>query len=331
MAANGVVRIRRILLAVLVAILLYGGVVAFSGYQAISTSLASFRWATLLGAVGLASCNYVLRFFKWQFYLRTLNVTGVSVTDSALIFLSGFVLTVTPGKVGEVFKSAVLAKTHGVPLETTAPVVIAERLTDVIAIVLLVSLGCVGFTQGIYWALAGGLAVSLLLFLIVSPAPTRWLFQKMAKSARGETWLPKLRAAHSSLLKLTSGASLGWPVVLSTVGWGLEGLALHWLLLGFSVSPALPTSLFFYATSTLAGALIPVPGGLGVTESILLEQLVNVAQVPLAIATSSMILIRFATLWWAVIVGFFSLALLRIRYPRALGGEDPSAPSTTSA
>lgn len=312
-------RIRRVLFASLLAVVLYGVVVAVSGYSDIAASLQAFGWSSFAGALALASLNYGLRFLKWQFYLRRLKISGVSVVDSALIFLSGFVLTVTPGKVGEVFKSAVLAQTHGVPLERTAPIVIAERLTDVIAIVLLVAIGCVGFAGGYFWALAGAVAVGALLFAIIAPGPAVWFFAWLAQSSRGARLLPKLRAAHESLLVLTSGSSLVWPVCLSVVGWGLEGLALHGILLGFSVSPALPASLFFYSTSTLAGALVPVPGGLGVTESILLEQLVNVAEVPLAAATASMLLIRFATLWWAVAVGFVALGLLRLRNPKSLG------------
>jgi hypothetical protein len=53
------------------------------------------------------------------------------------------------------------------------------------------------------------------------------------------------------------------------------------------------------------------------------EQLVHLGNVPVGIATSSMILVRFATLWWAVAVGFAALGILRARYPR-LGGVDPN-------
>ncbi|MDP9000066.1 MAG: lysylphosphatidylglycerol synthase domain-containing protein, partial [Myxococcota bacterium] len=73
---------------------------------------------------------------------------------------------------------------------------------------------------------------------------------------------------------------------------------------------------FVYATSTLAGALVPVPGGLGVTETSLQVQLQG--QVTPATSTAAMILVRFATLWFAVLVGFLSLAVLKRRYPGLL-------------
>jgi hypothetical protein len=31
-----------------------------------------------------------------------------------------------------------------------------------------------------------------------------------------------------------------------------------------------------------------------------------------------MILVRFATLWWAVLVGFAALAILRVRFPKLM-------------
>jgi uncharacterized membrane protein YbhN (UPF0104 family) len=91
-------------------------------------------------------------------------------------------------------------------------------------------------------------------------------------------------------------------------------------------------SIFFYATATLAGAIIPVPGGLGVTEVMIQEQLVQLGHVAPGAATAAMILVRFATLWWAVLVGFGALALLRTRYKGLFAaGADSPAPERLSA
>ncbi|HWO08345.1 MAG TPA: lysylphosphatidylglycerol synthase domain-containing protein, partial [Polyangiaceae bacterium] len=123
---------RQLLFGLLLGVLLYGGVVAYTGMRQVQAVLGSFHWGAFAAALGLASANYVFRFAKWQFYLRRLGLGHVPPGDSLMVFLSGFVLTITPGKLGEVFKSAVLARTHQVPVERTAPIVVAERLTDVI-------------------------------------------------------------------------------------------------------------------------------------------------------------------------------------------------------
>jgi uncharacterized protein (TIRG00374 family) len=314
--------LRRLVWAMLIGVALYGAFVVYAGYRDIHSSLASFRWSAFALALLLASANYGLRFLKWQYYLARLQIRGVSRSDSLLLFLSGFVLTVTPGKVGEVFKSALLAQTHGIPAARTAPIVVAERLTDVIAVIVLILIGSAGFAGGMAWAFAGMAAVAAGLVFIMWPLPMARLIGWLERRpGRAERLAPKLKEAWDSLRIVAGPGALLVPTLLSIVGWGAEGLALYGLLWGFATPAPLPLTVFFYATATLAGAIVPVPGGLGVAESMIQQQLVHLGGVPQAPATSAMILIRLATLWWAVVVGFIALALLRARYPKLLRSE----------
>ncbi len=111
------------------------------------------------------------------------------------------------------------------------------------------------------------------------------------------------------------------PAVLSIGAWSLECIvALGRPARLRAVDTALGLSTFFYATSTLAGALVPVPGGLGVTETSLQAQMQELGHVAATASTAAMILVRFATLWFAVLVGFVALSLLKRRHPYLLGG-----------
>jgi len=320
--------LRRLVPVLLLGMALYGAFVAWSGWREVQASLADFRWTAFVMAVGLATLNYALRILKWEYYLARLGVRGIPKLDSALVFLSGFVLTVTPGKVGEVFKSAVLSQIHGVPAARTAPIVIAERLTDVIGVVLLIALGSIGFEGGLEWAVAGAVLVALGLGVILWHRPLEWGVSLVARGpARMRPLAPKLAQAVESLRVVASPGALLVPALVSVVAWGCEGVALHVLVAGFGVQSSLPLAVFFYSTATLAGAVIPVPGGLGVTESMLQQQLVRLGAIPLGVATTGMILVRMATLWWAVTVGFVALGLLKLRHPRLLaaGSETPGA------
>ena len=314
-------RTRRLVTALLLGVALYGVAIAYTGFRDIRDSLSAFRWGAFLAAVGLASTNYFLRFLRWDYYLKLLRVEGVDKSDSLLLFLSGFVLTISPGKVGEVFKSAVLSQTHGVPIARTAPVVIAERLTDLIGVVALIFIGSVGFESGRDWALAGSVVIVCVLAMIMWERHIDALLDWVERHPRLGHFTPKLREAATSLRLLAGPSAILWPMVLSLAAWACEGIALWVLLVGFGTRAPLLLSVFFYETASLAGALIPIAGGLGVVEGMLREQLVRLGGVPSAVATSSMILVRFATLWWAVAVGFLALALLRSRYPKLRGVE----------
>lgn len=319
--------IRRLVLAMIFGVLVYAGFVFFRGYRAIERELMRFEWWTFAAALAMTFGNYVLRFLKWEFYLARLGIRGVPKLDSFLTFLSGFVLTVTPGKVGEVFKSLVLFETHGVPMPRTAPIVIAERLTDLVGVVALVLLGSVGFSGGLVWAGLGAFAVVVVLAVVASRAiPDAIIAWMDGRGGALGRLAPRVHTAWESLRTLVTPRALIVPTGLSIASWALEGMSLHVLLIGFHTPVRATMALFFYATSQLAGALIPVPGGLGVTEGSLEQQLVRLGGVPSAAATSAMILVRFATLWFAVALGFVALAILRRRFPRLLADE-PAAVS----
>jgi uncharacterized protein (TIRG00374 family) len=325
--------IRRVLYAMLLAVVVLGAFAVWSGVGKIGAALAAFGWWAFFAACALAFGNYILRFLKWEFYLSRLAIRGIPKVDSFLTFLSGFVLTVTPGKVGEVFKSLVLFETYAVPIPKTAPIVVAERVTDLIGVIVLIVLGSLGFSGGLLWAGAGAVVVSLLLVVIASRTLSHRIIAMIERMpGKLGTMGPKLHQAYDSLAVLVAPRNLIVPTVLSIGAWSLECLALWVVLRGFGEQTGVALCFFFYATSTLAGALVPVPGGLGVTEGALQGQMMEIGHVSASRATAAMILVRFATLWFAVLVGFVSLSILKRRHPGLLvageqvRGEPHAAP-----
>jgi uncharacterized protein (TIRG00374 family) len=325
-SAGRTIAVRRALFAMLLGVVVYGGFAIWSGVGKIGDELARFHWWAFGAACALAFGNYLVRWLKWEFYLARLQIRGVGKIDSLLTFLSGFVLTITPGKVGEVFKSLVLFDTHGVPVARTAPIVVAERVTDVIGVVVLIVIGSLGFSGGLLWAGLGSTAVLILLIVVSHRGLSIGIIRIIEKGPGPLRRIgPKLHEAYDSLATLVKPSNLVVPTVLSIVAWAFECTALWVILLGFEQKTGLGLATFFYATSTLAGALVPVPGGLGVTETSLKGQLQELGHVGATTATASMILVRFATLWFAVLVGFVSLSMLKRRHTGLLAGTPATA------
>lgn len=311
--------IRKVVLVMLAAVAVYFVFALFSGLRELGGRLAGYAWWTFAAALGLAFGNYVLRFLKWEYYLRILDIRGVKKSDSFLTFLSGFVLSVTPGKVGEVFKSLVLWQTYQVPAARTAPIVVAERLTDLIGVIVLIAIGSTRFSGGLLWAGAGSALVTSILVVVASRKLSMWFVAMIELlPGPGKRIAPKLREAYGSLYALTRPSHLVLPTLLSIGAWFLECLALWVILHGFARTTGVLAASFFYATATLVGALIPVPGGLGVTETVMRTLMRELGDVDKSGATGAMLLVRFATLWFAVIVGFAALSILRKKHPNLL-------------
>ncbi len=320
---GGGLNVRRIIAVMFLAVLVYAAFAIRSGVGKISVGLSHFAWWTFGAAFALAFGNYILRFFKWQYYLKVLEIENVGFVDSFLTFLSGFVLTISPGKVGEVFKSYVLFETHRVPMPKTAPIVVAERITDLIGVIVLIVIGSLGFHGGALVAAIGAGLVATLLAVIASRRASFAVIRFVEKLPGPFRKIgPKLEEAYASLTVLVKPKNLVLPTLLSIAAWSLECFALAVILFGFDAHVPIALSVFFYATSTLAGAIIPVPGGLGVTETGLREQMMTMGHVGEATSTAAMILVRFATLWFAVLVGFAALAIIKRRFPTLLTRAD---------
>jgi uncharacterized protein (TIRG00374 family) len=327
-AGGSAIALRRVLYALLLGVIIYGAFAVWHGVDSLGSELARFHWWAFAAACGLALANYGVRWLKWEFYLGRLEIRGVRRIDSLLTFLSGFVLTVTPGKIGEVFKSVVLFETYGVPVSRTAPIVVAERVTDVIGIVVLIVVGSTGLSGGLLWAGLGTAAVAMLLIVVGSRRLSLALIGRIQRLPGVFRRIgPKLHDAYESLATTVRPSNLVIPAILSVGAWSLECAALWVILRGLGERTALGLATFFYATSTLAGALVPVPGGLGVTETSLQGQMQRLGHVGPAASTAAMILVRFATLWFAVLVGFVALSILRQLYPRLLSGDTSRRPT----
>ncbi len=294
------------------AVFVFAALSLLSDVRALGTSLSAFAWRALASALALVLGNYVLRFLRWQYLLRRLEVE-VPTGTSALVFLAGFIMSVTPGKMGEVFKSLLLYEYRGIGVPRTASIVVAERLLDLVALVVLVSLGSTAFAHGRAVALAGGLVV-LAIVLVCTVRPIgEFALSLLERLGVGARFVPKLREAYEALRALTRPAPFLVGGSYALVGWALECLATWSLLEGFpGVKIGWEGATFGYAAGTLAGALAMLPGGLGVAE-VGMAGLFRAASPTLSIATATAatILVRLSTLWFGVVLGALALLVLR--------------------
>ena len=98
---------KKLLLLIFLAALVFVGLMGYGDFRDVGQRIANFPVSYLLAALSLAALNYLLRFFRWVYYLKVLKI-DVPLQTSLLVFLSGLALSLTPGKVGELVKSYLL-------------------------------------------------------------------------------------------------------------------------------------------------------------------------------------------------------------------------------
>ena len=240
-------------------------------------------------------------------------------------------MVVTPGRVGEWLKSYLLRELHGTPFSRSAPIVIAERLTDSLGLVLLGAAGLVVFRDA--WpAFVVVLLGAALLFGVARHRPlARWLLGGFARLPLLSRFVRQAGEFYDSSYALLSPAALGSMTALSVLSWGFEVLAFYVVLLGLGLDGSFDLLLkasFIMPAATLVSALLLTPGGLGVAEGGITGLSQVLLDLPKSEAAVGALIIRLGTLWFGVVVGLVALALVSRQLGRRAAAIAPPRPAS---
>jgi len=288
----------------------------YADFSDLSDAVHGFDWWVLLPVFCLSLLNYGLRWFRWHWYLRHVDL-DVPMSLSVLVFASGLAMSVTPGKLGEVIKAGMLNSAQGIPLARSFPVVVTERLTDLLAVLILTGLGVLWLGLGLE-VLLGGVALFAVLFMVLATGPgTRLTFRVAGAILRRHVDQEVAEEAGEIQSGLLRGRALAVGMMLGTAAWLAEAFGLYLVVNAFDAGETgVATAVFTYATGTLAGALSFLPGGLLVTEASMtgmLSPAVFGALPTEAMAIAATLIVRVATLWFAVAVGVLGLLCVQGR------------------
>jgi uncharacterized protein (TIRG00374 family) len=302
----------RLILPIVFGVVVFVALAVWSDYRAVSSSLMAMRVGFIPLVLLLSLGNYAIRFLRWEYYLRRLGIE-CQRSDSLAIFLSGLVMSVTPGKFGEVFKSFLLRQRQGTPISRSAPIVLAERLTDLFALVILAAIGAVEFGRGGKLVLASLALILIFLGVLASPRLVHAIIGALGRLPRIGALTDKFLQLYESAAQLLGPGPLLVGNFYALLGWFCECMG-FWLVLD-ALGSAIPIGFaaFAYALATIAGALTMLPGGIGLTEGSLTGLLVT-RSVPAATAVAATFVIRLCTLWFAVVVGAVVLVVSRDRF-----------------
>lgn len=304
---------RKIILSLIFALLVYMALVFWSDWRALTTALLDFPWLWLPAVVGLTLVNYLGRLLKWHWYLRLLQIP-ISRFDSARIFGVGMLMVMTPGKAGEFLKSYMVKNVTGTPMAVTAPVVLAERMTDGMAMLLLASVGLFAYPDPkARWIAAIVVANFLLTVIVIQIRPLAlWVLELGKRLPLIRRFADHLYDFYESSYLIFRPRNLLISLTIGVISWLAEGLAYFIVLVGFGATVSWQTVLiavFIFCISTVIGAVFATPGGLGGVEGSLVALSSSLLSLPTAVATAAALLVRFCTLWFGVGIGVVSFAL----------------------
>jgi uncharacterized membrane protein YbhN (UPF0104 family) len=284
--------------------------------RAVRARLGEISPVVVAAALVLASANMALRFARWQGYLRRIGAE-VAVGTSFRVYLAGFALTVTPGRMGELVKSWLLRQQAGVPAARTTGAIFAEQVADLVAAVVLTAIGALIYDLAPTLAISGVIVVVVAVGLIWSQRLADLVIAGLVKLPPLRLHHDKLREINASLALLVRPRLLAWAAGLGAGAWLCEALAFALITNAFpGVAVPYGHAALIFAATTVAAALSFLPGGLGVSEAALTLLLVRSGhKIDAGTAVAATLVTRLCTLWFNVAIGFVALASLRRRPP----------------
>jgi glycosyltransferase 2 family protein len=277
-------------------------------------SLAKITLTGWLAILLLSTVNILLRFGRWQFYLKTLGY-HVAYQRSLQYFVAGFAFTSTPAKAGEAIRSLYLKNRENVPFSASLSALFVERLTDLIAVVLLALAAVYSFEEYRKPVVVAGCLTLFLLPVIHSEMLRNFLAKLGEKSAniRIKTAVGHLVQLIISSAALLRSASLYSGMALSMIA-ALAVCVILYLVLGLLGAPiSVSLAIGIYATGILAGVLSLLPGGIGSVELVMIS-LLMLAGVDQTTATTATLVCRLAALWYSIGLGVITVMRLEVMY-----------------
>jgi len=266
-------------------------------------------------AMAISLLSYVLRYCRWHWLLRRTGNT-IPTWSGFLAYLSGFALTATPGKIGELLRIRYFSRL-GVRHQLVISAFIYERVFDLIVVLMIALLAAAQL--GAFPLISSFVLLVITTVFLFSKNPS-WLgyitvklrsyrFRKLSKLVKA------LRDGLHGIHIWTNTLDICVSFALGLIAWLLASCVFVWLLINLGLDIPVLSALAIYPISMLIGAASMIPGGVGSTEAAIVA-ILAAFNTPLTIATVAAIGIRISSLWFSIICGLLAMLILEYKYTK---------------
>jgi uncharacterized protein (TIRG00374 family) len=328
-------------------------VVAVTGAGQLADRLGNFPLWMFVPVFLLKCLNWALRYAEWRYFLGVLGVRTVRglperplpapdqpltirERDSAVLWLSGLALSISPGKLAEVLKALVLKHLTGLDFSRGAPVIFLERLVDGLAIIPLTTVMMLAVSGSLdtgdislSYVRAVLVVVTIVLMIgmiLIQIKPLAFWFLTLIRN-----W-PGLRRIHGALHNLYASSydliklrHLIPTTLLGLSAYTTDCIGFFLLLRGLGIDGGwtlFGEAAFILGFSVIVASISTLPGGAGGRELTIGPMLTGIVGLSKGDAGTATFLIALFQLWVGVLLGLIMIAVFRnTLFPPALEDE----------
>ena len=295
------------LILILVAVVgIYAIFLFTSDFGIVLEKISNFKINYLPLILFFVSASWIPLIIKWHFLLKNSEV-DVPLTKSIAVFFAGVAFEITPGQIGTLIKSQILKTTSNIPRTKTAPIVLVEKVYDLIGAILASIIGIVILGMDFYLIIIAILVLAIIFFFMFYRPASEIFFKRVTKTKFFSKYIDNMSEFHAIFQKSTNVKVATICILLGVAYWFIISTAAYYTLLAFDINMLdYLTVLAIYTTSVLLGAISFIPAGIGITEGSI-AGLFTLNGIDISTALILSVTIRVLTLWYSVSVGFISL------------------------
>ena len=294
--------LNKFLIIIIIAIIIYAGFLFLSDFSKIYDRLESFNTTYLGPILLLISFSWFILFLRWTLLLKNLSIS-VPTKSNLIIFVSSFALSATPGALGELIKSKLLKNKFNIPISKTAPLILIERIYDLIGAIIVSSFGISYIESGNYALLVFTIVLITMIVFLRSKIIFSNLLSIFKKIKFLENKINDISDSYDSIQPSLNPKIFASSTLLSIIYWISMGTSSYFVLLALNVDMISYFHMVsIYSSSVIIGAASFIPGGVGIAEGSI-AGLLTLGGVEISIGLVIGILVRIFTLWYGVIFG----------------------------
>lgn len=282
-------------------------------------TLAAMRNAKIyfvLAAFIIYYLSFPIRTFRWRMLLENVGYTeenGIHLPKFwkllEIVYVSWFANVIVPAKLGDLYRAYLLRREAGLPASRTYGTVLAERLLDLIVLLLLfIPSVIISLHENLPPQLALGLKITLML-VVVSIIGLFML--RMFPTQIGMVVPKRFRGYYNQFQEGTLGSFRRIPTLTGlTVGvWACEALRFFFIALALNLISGsfihvMSASLFIALGEALLTAVPFTGGGIGLVEGGMLA-MISLFTPNTSLALAAIVIDRAISLFSILVIGFF--------------------------
>jgi len=310
-------KLDKIVLLLILAVLFYGAMLIYADVEIVVKKIFEINWEYIPIILSLIGIQIGILGLRYHRLLKKLGIT-IPFKDSFKIFVAGLSMTITPLGGGTGIKSHLLKKNFGYSISSTLPIVLVERWTELLSIlILLIILSFLTTMYASYIAVILGLIMVGVLVIITSNSKLFTYYKKFfLKIKYLRKFSMSLEESKNSIKILYRKKTVFEAVGLSFVSKIIQLFVVFYIFLAVGLEFDFFQAGQIYYTSMVFGSISFIPGGIIVTESSMLGLLLENG-IQVSIATLIVILSRLVTIWLFTIVGTVALKFEMARKPES--------------